>query len=156
MNMLKSSTAAGLIVAALVACSIGASEAQAGRYSGYSYYPSRGYYASYYYYKPYPTYSGYHHHYCVYYPSTPRYVYYYNPYRRVYWGRYDLDAKGYSMLEEGDRKERLADIPESAFPKPGEMPAVPDSTDGSKIEPPPAPPADAAQQTPSQQSGTPQ
>ncbi len=72
--------------------------------------------------------------------SYPKYVYYYNPYKRVYWGRYDLEAKGYSLLEEKDRKEKLADIPESAFPKPGPMPADPESTDGSKIPAPPQPP----------------
>jgi hypothetical protein len=142
MNMLKW-TAAGVVVAALVACSASSAQAYGGYYSGYQYYPSRGYYASYYYYKPYRTYPSYYHHYCVYYPSTPRYVYYYNPYRRTYWGRYDLEEKGYSMLAEKDRRERLAEIPESAFPKPGEMPAEPDSTDGSKLLPPPAPPKDA-------------
>jgi hypothetical protein len=70
-------------------------------------------------------------------------VYYYNPYKRVYWGRYDLESKGYSLLEEKDRKEKLADIEESAFPKPGPMPPDPESTDGSKIPAPPAPPAAA-------------
>jgi len=140
MNPLRSSLCAGVIVAAAVACSASSAQAYGGYYSGYTYYPSRSYYASYYYYKPYRTYPTYHYHYCVYYPRYPRYVYYYNPYRKVYWGRYDLDAQGYSLLEEQDRRERLADIPDSAFPKPGPMPADPDSTDGSTIPAPPKPP----------------
>lgn len=144
MKALPSFAYAGLLVAAFaafVACSASEAQAYGGYYSGYTYYPSRSYYASYYYYKPYRTYPSYHYHYCVYYPQYPRYVYYYNPYRRTYWGRYDLDAQGYSLLAEKDRKEKLADIPESAFPKPGTMPADPDSTDGSTIPVPPKPPA---------------
>ena len=143
MKAFKYSTMAALLVAALVACSGTRAEAYGGYYSGYTHYPSHGYYASYYYYKPYVSYPSYNYHYCVYYPSTPRYVYYYNPYKRQYWGRYDLDQKGYSLLAVNDRKEKLADIPESAFPKPGEMPLDPDSTDGSRIPVPPAPPAEA-------------
>jgi hypothetical protein len=104
-------------------------------YGGWNYYPSRTYYYSNYYYKPQATYDGYKHHYCVYYPTKPRYVYYYNPVRRVYWGRYDLEEKGYSMLAEKDRKEDLKAIPEDAFPKPGAMPPIPDSEDGEKMLP---------------------
>ena len=104
-------------------------------YGGWNYYPTRTYYYSNYYYKPQPTYEGYMHHYCVHYPATPRYVYYYNPVRRVYWGRYDLEQKGYSMLAVKDRKEDLKAIPEEAFPKPGEMPPIPDSNDGEKMLP---------------------
>lgn len=141
MKALPSLAFAGLLVAAFVACSASEAQAYGGYYSGYTYYPSRSYYASYYYYRPYRTYPSYNYHYCVYYPQYPRYVYYYNPYRRVYWGRYDLDQKGYSLLQEKDRKGTLAEIPESAFPKPGAMPADPDSTDGSTIPVPPKPPA---------------
>ncbi len=102
-------------------------------YGGWSYQPQRTYYYSSYYYKPTASYSGYNYHYCIYYPSRPRYVYYYNPVRRVYWGRYDLEAKGYSQLAEKDQKAELNDIPESAFPAPGEMPSIPESTDGEKM-----------------------
>ena len=31
----------------------------------------------------------------------------------------------------------VADIPESAFPKPGPMPAIPEATDGATLELPP-------------------
>lgn len=112
-------------------------------YSGWRYYPQRTYYYTTYYYKPAPTYTTYSYHYCVYYPSQPRYVYYYNPYSRQYWGRFDLEGKPgeqYSLLKEEDRKERLEDIPETAFPKPAAMPAVPESQDGAAIEPPPGVP----------------
>src|SRR5207249_1916890 len=63
-----------------------------------------------------------------------------NPYSRVYWGRYDCEAKGYSLLEAKDRKASLKDIPDKAFPKPGKMPGIPESTDGATITPPTPPP----------------
>jgi hypothetical protein len=112
-----------------------AAAALAGRhyYSSWSYAPTYTYYYRYYYYKPVPDFDGYKYHYAIYYPAQPRYVYYYNPYASYYWGRYDLEAKGYSVLAEGDRKKNLKEIPESAFPKPGEMPAIPESKDGERI-----------------------
>lgn len=105
-------------------------------YSSWNYYPSRSYYYSRYSYRPSPTITTYSYHYCVYIPSQPRYVYYYNPVRRVYWGRYDLKESGYSLLAEKDRKEDLASIPETAFPKPGKMPLIPESDDGQRMDPP--------------------
>ncbi len=107
-------------------------------YSSWSYYPSTTYYYSTYYYQPQQNSSGYNYHYCISYPAQPRYVYYYNPHSRVYWGRLDLEGKDgnvYSILKEEDRKEKLSDIPETAFPKPAAMPVIPDSTDGVTIEP---------------------
>lgn len=109
-------------------------------YSSWSYYPSRSYYYRTYYYKPYPTYTSYNYHYCVYYPSQPRYVYYYNPHRGYYWGRFDLEGKEgeqYSILKEEDRKAKLSEIPESAFPPPAAMPPIPDSEDGETVAVPP-------------------
>jgi hypothetical protein len=93
-----------------------------------------------YYYKPYPTYASYHYHYGIYYPSQPRYVYYYNPYSRHYWGRFDTEGKEgeqYALLAEKGREEQRKDVPESAFPKPGAMPPIPEAKDGVAIEPPP-------------------
>lgn len=110
-------------------------------YNTWSYYPQRTYYYVYYYYKPVETSEDYSYHYCIYYPSTPRYVYYYNPYTKLYWGRYDLQDKGYSMLADKDRKTNLKEIPEMAFPKPAEMPTIPEAKDGEKMLPPPKPPA---------------
>jgi hypothetical protein len=138
-----------VLAAALAATAAGfapphssAAQAQYRQYYGarWYHYPQRGYYYRYYYYKPYPTYTGYKYHYCIYYPRT-RYVYYYNPYRRVFWGRYDVEARGYSHLAEEDQRGSLSEIPESAFPQPGAMPAIPESQDGATLEPPPAPPA---------------
>lgn len=116
-----------------------AQEAKAGYYSSWSYYPSYGYYYSSY------TYAPQQYHYCVYYPSTPRYVYYYNPYQRQYWGRFDLQGKPgaqYSELAEKDKKGTLKEIPEEAFPAPGAMPKNPNNVDGA-IPAPPKPPAEA-------------
>lgn len=81
-----------------------------------------------------PAYS---HHYVIRYSYQPRYLYYYNPVKRVYWGRYDTVCKGYSLLVERDRCGTLSQIPECAFPKPGPMPAIPESTDQVSIDAPP-------------------
>lgn len=117
-------------------------------YGGWRRHTSYSYHYRSYYYQPTHSYSGYRHHYAIYYPSQPRYVYYYNPYKRVYWGRFDLqgnEGQHYSLLAEQDRKEHLKEIPESAFPKPGAMPNVPEATDGTTMLPPPADlPADEA------------
>src|SRR6476619_4189885 len=98
-------------------------------YTSWSYYSTTTYYYRTYYYYPTPAATTYSYHYCVYYPSQPRYGYYYNPVSHQYWGRFEFGAdgkpKGYSLLAEKDRKGKLADIPESAFPKPAAMPAIP-------------------------------
>lgn len=114
-------------------------------YSGWSYQPRRSYYVRRYYYQPTTTYKKYNYHYCVYYPSSystkrrySRYVYYYNPQRKVYWGRFDLEGepgKQYSLLKKEDQKEDLDQIPESAFPAPGKMPFIPESEDEVRITP---------------------
>jgi hypothetical protein len=109
-------------------------------YSSWSYYSYRNYYYSTYYYYPTTYATTYNYHYVVHYPSQPRYYYYYNPVRRSYWGRYDLQAEGYSLLAEKDRKEHLSDIPESAFPTPGMLPAVPGTEDSLTMAVPPAAP----------------
>lgn len=129
-----------LVIGMLIAASVGVAAVEVGaavyrqRYSSWNYHSTRRYHYRKYYYKPYTSYTGYQYHYCIHYPTTvyPRranYVYYYNPTSRTYWGRYDLEKKGYSMLAEKDRKGKLEDIPESAFPKPGEMPPIPGSKD---------------------------
>jgi hypothetical protein len=106
----------------------------------YSYSPTYSYYYVRYYYKPTVTYTTYDYHYCIYYPSYPNYVYYYNPSTQVYWGRYELGSKGkacYSILAEKDRKKELKDIPESAFPAPAAMPQIPGADDKVAMDPPP-------------------
>jgi len=107
-------------------------------YGGWSYNPIQRYHHRTYYYLPTVTSTTYSYHYVVSYPAQPRYYYYYNPVSRQYWGRYDLEEKGYSMLDEKDRKEELKDIPEKAFPKPAKMPAIPEVKDEVTIEVPPS------------------
>lgn len=125
---------AALVVTSSVPAAMAARYYRRQYYSSWSYYPTATYYYSYYRYQPYGS-TDYHNHYCVYYPSRPRYVYYYNPYTSVYWGRYDLEEKGYSMLEEKDRKKELSAIDEKAFPKPGAMPVIPESEkDPEKVQ----------------------
>lgn len=101
-------------------------------YSGWHKPASRSYHYRVYYYKPTPQYVGYRHHYVIYYPQRPQYYYYYNPVKRAYWGRSPVEQNGqpqYSLLAEKDRKGNLEQIDETAFPKPGPMPAVPDAED---------------------------
>ena len=137
MKLVKVLALAGAV--ALVAA-LGASTAQAGfgrqYYGGWSY-CTKGYWYCTYTYKPYVGYPNYCYNYCVWYPATPKFCYYFNPYRGTYWGRYDFQTKGYSLLAEKDRKKDLKDIPESAFPKPGKMPTIPGAKDDVAIEPPP-------------------
>jgi hypothetical protein len=144
--------AGGLVLLAAAAVTVYAGGFGQQYYGGWNYYPSRGYHYCNYYYRPYVSYPSYSYHYCICYPQYPNYVYYYNPHRQYYWGRYDLQNKGYSLLAEADRKGSVKDIPESAFPAPGKMPAIPAGVDGGKeiaakgntlIEPPPAPPVAA-------------
>ena len=131
-----------MMVAAMAVAGLNSSESNAyfgyrQYYSSWSYQPSYNYHYTRYYYKPTPTYPTYNYHYCVYRPSQPRYVYYYNPHQRQYWGRFDCEGQPgqqYSLLKPEDRKEKLEDIPESAFPKPGAMPAIPEAVDGTKSD----------------------
>lgn len=112
----------------------GTKSAEAG-YGGWHHNSSYGYHYNQYHYTPTR------YHYCIYYPRYPRYRYFYNPYQRSYWGRFDTEGKegaNYSLLKEADRKEKLKDIPESAFPEPGALPPIP-GTDVTLEAPPEAP-----------------
>ena len=107
-------------------------------YNDWVYYPPFGYYYSSYYYQPSGGSRGYKFQFCMYYPSQPRFVYYYDPLRHSYWGRLDLKGmpdRRFSVLAAKDRKAKLSEIPEEAFPKPGKMPSIPESTDGAVMEP---------------------
>lgn len=142
-NHLQRALAPILIVCAIASCFVISGSAQAGqyyrqRYSAWNYHPQRSYHYTRYTFHPVvsrPTVT-YQYHYAIHYPTRPRYVYYYNPIRKVYWGRYDIQEAGYSMLKPEDRKEKLDDILESAFPEPGDMPPIPESTDGEKMAKP--------------------
>lgn len=132
-----------LSLAAALACAVSAGAAQGLRQyydTSWSYSQGNSYYYTSYYYLPAVSYTTYSYHYCIYYPSQPRYIYYYNPSSQVYWGRYEIGSKGdkrYSLLENKDRKKDLKDIPETAFPDPARMPTIPGAEDSVAMEPPP-------------------
>ena len=127
-------------------------------YGHWQKHPTANYYYRGYYYKPTPSYAGYKHHYVILYPSRPSHHYFYNPYKKQYWGRCEVyhGGKGeYSHLAPEYRKSSISEIPENAFPTPGKLPNIPDSSDGSKLDLPPddlpegvAPPAQAAPTAP--------
>jgi hypothetical protein len=103
-----------------------------GHSQGFSYRP--------YYYKPNPEFVGFKHHYVIHYQAQPQYNYFYNPYNKQFWGRCPVETEGkpsYSLLAKKDRSGDINKIPESAFPKPGAMPPIPDSTDGVTMDLPP-------------------
>src|ERR1051326_1500222 len=95
-----------------------------------------GYYYKNYYYKTTPNAKSYRYHRVIYYPSRPRYYYYYNPYSGKYWGRWDCSARGYSRLKPADQRGRITAIDEDAFPNPGAMPMIPESNDNVAMLPP--------------------
>jgi hypothetical protein len=106
-------------------------------YSSWRKHSEKPYYYRYYYYKPSADAEQYRYHYAIYYPSRGKKVYMYNPEKKRFWGYYDLEAKGYSLLPVEARRERLDDIPEEAFPKLGKMPPIPESRDNeAMLEPP--------------------
>jgi hypothetical protein len=141
MNRLFLSLAAAAVFGGLALAATPAS-AQYGARQYYGQWQSHqsGYAYRCYYYKPQQEYNGYHHHYVIQHPSYPDYQYYYNPYKKQYWGRCPInygDKPVYSMLAEKDRGPDLAKIPQAAFPPPGPVPPIPESTDGAKLDLPP-------------------
>ena len=99
--------------------------------SGYAYRP--------YYYKPSPQHVGFKHHYVIRQPKDNKHLYFYNPYKKQYWGRCPIESAkpSYSLLKEADRRANLAEIPESAFPPPGDLPPIPGAEDGAILDLPP-------------------
>lgn len=137
---------AGLLLTAACFVTIAGVWAQGRRQYYGQWAPSgKGYYYCHYYFKPDPRDADYNHHYCIYYPGTPQYVYFYNPESKVYWGRYDCHRRGYSMLPQQARNATLKAIPEKSFPAPAPLPPIPESKDKTPIAPPPEPPADLPQ-----------
>jgi hypothetical protein len=143
MNLPKLLTVACLLVLAQA----GAAQAAPRQFYDKSWQKKGGYYYREYYYKPTPTAATYRYHTVIYYPAKPKYYYYYNPYKERYWGRFDRTCDGYSKLADDDQKGKISDIVESAFPQPGQMPDIPESSDGVKMEPPPPglPPDESAE-----------
>ena len=101
---------------------------------GFSYRP--------YYYKPHQQFTGFKHHYVIHFHhgQHQNHNYFYNPYKQQFWGRCPVETNGkesYSLLAEKDRGGDINKIAESAFPKPGKMPPIPESTDGATLDLPP-------------------
>jgi len=109
---------------------------------------SRGFAFRPYYYKSTPDFVGFKHHYVVHFQSHPQHNYFFNPYTKQFWGRCPVASEGkasYSLLAANDRSGDINKIPESAFPKGGPMPPIPESSDGALLDLPPddLPTADA-------------
>jgi len=131
------STTAVLITAFLITgFASGRAEGGVQSYSPWTYHTGKGYYYCQYYYKPTPDFVGFKHHFCIYRPAQPRYIYYFNPQKQVYWGRYDTEKKGYSLLADKDRKANLGSIRNGAFQEPGKMPAVPETKGDDRVAEP--------------------
>ena len=93
-----------------------------------------------YYYTPHQQFVGFKHHYVIHYKARPQHHYFYNPYKKQFWGRCPVATEGkasYSLLAEKDRGGDINKIPESAFPEPGRMPPIPESSDGATLDLPP-------------------
>jgi hypothetical protein len=76
----------------------------------------------------------------IHFQNRPQHNYFYNPYTKQFWGRCPVETDGeasYSLLAANDRNGDINKIPESAFPKPGPMPPIPESTDGATMDLPP-------------------
>jgi len=127
----------------------------------WQHYPQQKAYGMYYKYKSSANATGYKYHWAYYYPSRPKYVYYYNPETKKYWGRCPLNPtkqNPYQILDYPDRHGDLDKIPEEKFkPLPfeltppdkknkqkfaGPMPPIPGSDDDEQMEPPPPPPSE--------------
>ena len=109
-------------------------------YGGWQKHNTQRYHYRPFFYKPHDKYAGYKHHYVISFQNKPGHHYFYNPYKKQYWGRCPAKAEGkplYSLLAEKDRKGKIDDIPEAAFPKPGALPPIPESEDGEAIDLPP-------------------
>jgi hypothetical protein len=144
MTIVKRSSASLLVVAVLMlAAPATPAFAQSGRQyydTSWSYNQNYGYYYRTYYFQTTVTQTTYDYHYCIYYPAQPTYIYYYNPEKQYYWGRYEVGSTGdkrYSKLKEEDRKKDLKDIPNDKFPEADKMPSIPGAEDKVAIDPPP-------------------
>jgi hypothetical protein len=109
-------------------------------YSGWQKHPNFRYHFRKYFFKPTPQFSGFRHHFVIHHPQRPKHLYFYNPYKKQFWGRCEAQRNGaakYSLLAVKDRKGSLKEIPETAFPEPGPLPPMPESEDGTLLDLPP-------------------
>lgn len=58
------------------------------------------------------------------YDSAPNKAYYFDSTTKEFIGRFDMQSENYSLLPKESRRERIEEIDESWFPRPGEMPTI--------------------------------
>src|SRR5262245_48178124 len=143
MNWLKCVYWVGVLalsLAALPEAPAGPTHSSRQYYSSWRQHSNTRYHYRKYYYKPRGDYVGFKHHYVVHDSKRPNHLYFYNPYKKVFWGRCPTQSNGrgtYSLLAEKDRKATLEEIPEEAFPAPGKMPSIPEAEDDAEMDLPP-------------------
>ncbi len=77
------------------------------------------------------------HHFAVYHPRQPKFVFFHNPHTNRFWGRYNLETSKYQILAEADQREKLEDVDEKTFGRPGNLPL--EEEGGEQMPAPPAP-----------------
>jgi hypothetical protein len=112
-------------------------------YSNWSYDQAHSYYFCTCYFKSCAT-ADYSKYYCVYSPSCGNYVYFYNPVSKLYWGRFDEQAKGFAVLPAADQKTVISDLPQDKFGAPAAQVAIPGSQVAENMPSPPDLPAVSA------------
>ena len=80
--------------------------------------------------------------YCIYNSCYGNSVYYYNPQKQLYWGRYDVASKGFSTLGEGDQHGTIAELPQDRFSAPVAQLAIPGGANNQQMIAPPGLPTD--------------
>lgn len=73
----------------------------------------------------------------IHFQHRPNHNYSYNPYKKQFWGRCPVETNreaSYSLHAEKGRSGDTNKVAESAFPKPGKMPPIPESTDGATLD----------------------
>lgn len=95
-----------------------------------------------YYYRPAATDIEFQMHYVVWYPGEKDYYYYYNPSKQKYWCRALSQSRPsmniWQVLDDPELSGQLADIAEQTWDtKQRKRPPIPNSTDGTLMDPPP-------------------
>jgi hypothetical protein len=80
--------------------------------------------------------------YCIYNTCYANCVYYYNPDKNCYWGRYDALDKSFSTLGPADQHATIAELPQDRFSAPTVGLAIPGVQTNEQISAPPALPTD--------------
>ncbi len=111
-------------------------------YSNWTYDQSHGYYYCTCSYRP-SAYAEWNKYICIYNSQYGNCVYFYNPIQKNYWGRYDYNAKGFSLLAAGYQRGAIADLPQDKFPAVVAQTTIPGSQVAEQLTSPPALPSDA-------------